>query len=103
MTTPWTLTRPAIEPAVTHVALEGMPLTMRWYFDPVGHTLAGATVVPGILRDFGDVKDVLAEIAPRKVMMAASVGTLADPLPGVESVAGAFSTAPALLIRWLTK
>ena len=91
----------AIDPTITDVAAEELPLTMRYYFDPVGHPICGASVVPGLLRDFGDVKDVLATIAPRKVMVSAGVGTLADPLPAVHRVEGSFSSSPQLLSDWL--
>ena len=93
----------AIEPTVTDVAVEAMPLTMRHYFDPAGNTVGGATIVPGLLRDFGDIKDVLAQIAPRKVMVSAAIGTLAVPLPGVQRSEAAFTASPAGLTNWLRR
>jgi cephalosporin-C deacetylase-like acetyl esterase len=93
----------AIEPTVSGVAVEELPLTMRYYFDPVGHPVGGATIVPGLLRDFGDMKEVLAAIGPRKVMLSAAVGTLADPLPGVERVTGSLSASPGVLSDWLRR
>jgi pimeloyl-ACP methyl ester carboxylesterase len=90
----------AIEPAVTYVAVEGLPLTMRYWFDTAGHPLNGATVVPGLLRDFGDVKEILAEVAPRRVMLAAPLGT-GEPLAGVDRVDEPLS--PERLTKWLVK
>ena len=91
----------AIDPTVTDVAVEELPLTMRVYFDPAGHPVGGATIVPGLLRDFGDIKDVLAAIAPRRVLVSAGIGTLAEPLPGVQRVEGSFSASPRVLSEWL--
>jgi hypothetical protein len=93
----------AIEPTITHVAAEELPLTKRWYFDPIGRPLNGAVVVPGLLRDFGDIKEVLAAIAPRKAMLSAGVGSVDDPLPGVERIERAYSAEPELLRKWLSR
>jgi cephalosporin-C deacetylase-like acetyl esterase len=93
----------AIEPTITDVAVEELPLSMRWYFDPVGRPICGASVVPGLLRDFGDVKDILAMIAPRRVLVSAGFGTLAEPLPAVQRVEGRISSSPRLLSDWLDR
>ena len=53
----------AIEPSVTHVAMEWMPLTYRRYFDPIGRPINAASVIPFLLRDYGDIGDVLTAIA----------------------------------------
>lgn len=60
----------AINPKVTHVVLEGLPATFRSYFDPAGRPINAASILPNLLRDYGDIKDVLAAIAPRKVWIA---------------------------------
>jgi cephalosporin-C deacetylase-like acetyl esterase len=93
----------AIDPSVTDVAAEELPLTMRYYFDPVGHPICGASIVPGLLRDFGDIKDVLALIGPRRVLVSAPIGTLADPLPAVRRIEASISTSPNLLSEWLER
>ena len=40
----------AIEPSVTHVAMEQMPLTYRWYFDPSGRPINAASILPSMLE-----------------------------------------------------
>jgi dienelactone hydrolase len=91
----------AIEPSVTHVALEQMPLTYRWYFDPVGRPVNAASILPLLLRDFGDVDQVLATIAPRKMLSAAGLGSPPQTLPTLQLAEGLFTEDPLLLTDWL--
>jgi hypothetical protein len=91
----------AVEPAVTHVAAEGLPLSLLPLFEPEGRPVNAASILPGLLRDFGDVADILAEIAPRKVLAAAGVGALARRVPSVEVTDRGFVQNPAVLLDWL--
>lgn len=91
----------AIEPSITHVAVEQMSLTYRWYFDPVGRPINAASVLPSLLRDYGDIDQVLAAIAPRRMLSAAGLGTTNERLPNLEQAEGRFSAKPALLTDWL--
>jgi hypothetical protein len=68
----------AVEPRVTHVAMEDMPQTFRTFFDSTGQPINAASILPGMLRDFGDIADVLAAIAPRKTLIAANRGQLIE-------------------------
>jgi hypothetical protein len=81
--------------------MEQMPLTYRWYFDPVGHPINAASILPSMLRDYGDVDQVLAAIAPRKMLSAAGLGKTAQPLPTLQQVDGLLTENPVLLTDWL--
>jgi dienelactone hydrolase len=91
----------AIEPTVTAVAVEQMPLTYRRYFDTVGRPINAASVLPGMLRDYGDIDQVLAAIAPRKMLSAAGLGATGRRMPALRQVEGLFTEDPALLTNWL--
>jgi pimeloyl-ACP methyl ester carboxylesterase len=91
----------AVEPRVTHVAVEQMPLTYRRYFDPVGRPINAASVLPALLRDYGDIDQVLAAVAPRRLLSAAGLGAPGRRLPTLERAEGLFTEDPALLTDWL--
>jgi pimeloyl-ACP methyl ester carboxylesterase len=91
----------AIEPSVTHVAMEQMPLTYLWYFHPVGRPINAASVLPCMLRDYGDIDRVLAAIAPRRMLSAAGLGETRQQLTALKQVQGRFTEDPALLTGWL--
>src|SRR5262249_30977485 len=48
----------ALEPAVTHLAVEEMPLSYLPLFEADGRPINAASIVPKLLRDFGDLPDV---------------------------------------------
>lgn len=91
----------AIEPSVTHVATEEMPLTFRLYFDPAGRPINAASILPSLLKDFGDIDQVITAIAPRKMLSASGLGKMPQRLAPLEQRDGAFTENPALLIEWL--
>ena len=91
----------AIEPGVTHVAVEQMPLTYRWYFDPIGRPINAASVLPSLLRDHGDIDQVLAAIVPRRMLSSAGLGKTAQRLPALQQVENLFTENPELLTDWL--
>jgi dienelactone hydrolase len=91
----------AVEPRVTHLAVEQMPLTYRWYFHPVGRPISAASILPAQLRDHGDLDQVLAAIAPRRAMSASGLGNPAHPLPALRQVEQRFTEHPTLLTDWL--
>jgi pimeloyl-ACP methyl ester carboxylesterase len=91
----------AVEPSVTHLAMEQMPLTFRWYFDPVGRPINAASIVPALLRDHGDLDVVLAAIAPRKMLAAAALGHTSERLPTLQLTEGLFSESGSVLTDWL--
>jgi cephalosporin-C deacetylase-like acetyl esterase len=93
----------AIDARVTHVAAEDMPLSYRWYFDRQGRPVNPASILPGLLRDFGDIGDVLAAIAPRKALVAAGRGKGPAATASLELVEAPFSKQPERLPDWLGK
>jgi hypothetical protein len=94
----------ALERSVTHLAIEEMPLSYRYYFDEIGRPINAASIVPSLLRDYGDIEDVLASIAPRKTLSAAGRGKLsAAPPRALEINESRFSNSPDLLAKWLDR
>jgi pimeloyl-ACP methyl ester carboxylesterase len=91
----------ATDPAVTRVAVEGLPLSFVPLFDGVGRPINAASILPGVLRDFGDVAEILAEIAPRTVLVSAGVGTLPRRPPSAEFSDRSMVKEPGLLLDWL--
>jgi hypothetical protein len=71
-------------------------------FAAAGQPINAASILPGLLKSFGDIPDVLAQIAPRKTLVSAGVGKLARDLPSVTIVAEGFSTNPRRLTDWLS-
>jgi hypothetical protein len=91
----------ATDPAVTMVAVEGLPLSFVPLFDSVGRPINAGSILPGLLRDFGDVADIMAEIGPRKVLVSAGVGTLAVRPPSAKVTDRSIVKEPGLLVDWL--
>ncbi|WP_165226461.1 alpha/beta hydrolase family protein [Aquisphaera insulae] len=91
----------AIEPRITSVAIEDGLLSFMPLFAPEGLAINAASLLPGLLRDFGDLPDVLAALSPRPVLAAACRGSLGRELPAVRTVEDAFTAKPATLIEWL--
>ena len=54
----------AVERAIDRVAVEDLLFSFRTLFSTEGHAINAASILPGLLRDFGDVREVLAQIAP---------------------------------------
>jgi pimeloyl-ACP methyl ester carboxylesterase len=93
----------AIEPSVTHVVVEGLPLTMRWYFDPVGRPINAASILPSLLRDYGDIEQVLAAMGRRPILLAAGFGAATERFPALQRSERPVSENPAALTEWLDK
>jgi dienelactone hydrolase len=91
----------AVEPSITHVAVEQMPLTLRQYFDPVGRPINAASILPCLLRDYGDVEQVLAALAPRPILSAAGLGATAQALPALTRSRERFTENPVVFTDWL--
>jgi dienelactone hydrolase len=91
----------AVESGVARVAVEEMPLTMRLYFDPIGRPVNAASILPAMLRDFGDIEDVVAAIAPRQVLVAAGQGKTSRPQVALALRDKPFTSNPELLLTWL--
>jgi dienelactone hydrolase len=91
----------AVEPVVQGVAIEEMLSSFLPLFSPEGYPINSASILPGLIRDFGDLTDVLETIGPRKVLVAAGIGEGARPLPSVRVVDGRFTNDPRVLTDWL--
>jgi hypothetical protein len=93
----------AIEPSITHVATEAMLLSFRLLFAAHGVPINAASILPGILERFGDVADVLAQVAPRKTLVAAGVGERYRGMPSVTVTREPYTKDARLLVDWLGK
>jgi dienelactone hydrolase/pimeloyl-ACP methyl ester carboxylesterase len=91
----------AVEPTIRGVATEEMLRSYLPLFDAQGSPINAASILPGLLRDFGDLPDVLALIAPRRVLVAAGIGEGAPNFPSVRLAEGRFTRDPRVLTDWL--
>jgi cephalosporin-C deacetylase-like acetyl esterase len=91
----------AVEPAVDQVACEEQVLSFRVLFSERGFPINAASILPGLLQHFGDVPDVLAQIAPRQVLAAAGIGALPRRLPNVQTISRPFSKDAQFLAEWI--
>lgn len=91
----------AVDPAIDRVACEDMLLSFRPLFAAEGFPINAASILPGLLQKYGDVADVLAQIAPRKVLVASGIGEMNRVVPNVRIVAGNFSAELQGLIGWM--
>lgn len=91
----------AVEPRVTHVAMEQMPLNYRQYFDPVGRPINAASILPNVMRDYGDIDQILASIAPRPMLDARGVGSISRRIPSLHRIEGLITETPAVLADWI--
>jgi cephalosporin-C deacetylase-like acetyl esterase len=91
----------AVESGVSGVAVEETWLSFLPLFEAVGRPINAASLVPGLLRDFGDLPTVLEAVGQRPVLAADPRGR-PDKLPAsVKTVEGRFSKEPRLLTDWL--
>jgi dienelactone hydrolase len=91
----------AVEPTIRGVAAEEMLRSYLPLFSAQGHPINAASVVPGLLRDFGDLPDVLALIGPRRVLVAAGIGEGGPRLPSVRVEEERFTKNPSVLMDWI--
>ena len=91
----------AVEPAIRQVAVEEMPPSFLPLFAARGQAINAASVLPGMLRDFGDIADVLAAIAPRKVLVAGTREKWQTRPPSVQVREECFTKKAELLLDWL--
>ena len=86
---------------VDAVAAEEMLLSFLPLFAAEGRPVNAASLLPGLLRDFGDVSEVLAAVAPRRVLVAAGVGEIGRGADSVRAVKDRFTKDVRLLTDWL--
>lgn len=91
----------AISPDVKAVAVEDVPLSFLPLFEAGGQAINAASIVPGLLRDFGDLPEVLETIAPRRVLVAAPRHKPEKLPASVKTVERPFSKESSLFTDWL--
>jgi hypothetical protein len=91
----------AVDPGIDAVAIEDMPLSYRSLFAAEGSAINAASILPRVLRDFGDISAVLAAVAPRKVLASAPVGKPDRPVASLDQTDKQFTANPAVLLDWL--
>jgi cephalosporin-C deacetylase-like acetyl esterase len=91
----------AVEPRIERVACEEMVLSFRSLFSAEGFPINAASILPGLLQKYGDVADVLAQIEPRKVLLAAGIGEISRSGPNLQMIPGRFDAEPRRLTEWM--
>lgn len=94
----------AIDDRVQALAAEEMLLSFGRLFDANAEPINAASIVPRLLRDFGDMDDVLATLRTRRALVAAARGQWPAErrLPKFLHIAEqGFSKRPSVLIEWL--
>ncbi len=91
----------AVDTNIAAVAVEDVLLSFWDLFEASGRAINAASVLPCLLRDFGDMDAVLAAIGPRKVLAAAPRGKLLQSLPHVNEVKQGFSIDVSGLLEWI--
>ena len=91
----------AVEPAIELVATEDMILSFRALFSSNAAPINAASILPDLLWRFGDIADVLAEIAPRRILVAAGAGAALPSARHVSAMPDRFSENPRLLTDWI--
>lgn len=90
----------AVDPTIDAVAVEDMPLSFWPLFDVAGTAINAASILPRLLRDFGDIPAVLTALAPRKVLASAPTAK-PDQLPAnLTRTEKRFTADPATLLDW---
>lgn len=90
-----------VDPAITAVAVEDMLLSYWPLFEADGKAINAASILPRILRDFGDVSAVLLAIAPRKVLAASATGKPDHEVANLTQTEKRFSADAGVLLDWL--
>jgi dienelactone hydrolase len=91
----------AVEPAIQGVATEDLLQSFLPLFSAEGFPTNAASILPGLLRDYGDLPDVLAGIGPRRVLVANGVGPRTPVIPSVQTTEERFTQNPRVLIDWI--
>jgi dienelactone hydrolase len=91
----------AIDPAIDAVAVEEMPLSYWPLFEAAGRPINAASLLPRMLRDFGDIAAVLAACAPRPVLAAAATGDPDRAVANLTRTDRKFTGDAGVLLEWL--
>jgi pimeloyl-ACP methyl ester carboxylesterase len=93
----------AVEPSIHAVAVEEMLLSFWPLFEVQGRVINAASIVPRLLRDYGDTAAVLAAIAPRQVFASASTGKAQQQLTNLDQSEKRLAANPEVLLDWLKR
>jgi len=91
----------AVAPAIDCVAVEDLLPSFRSLFAAEGRPINAASILPGLLRRFGDVADVLGLVAPRKVLVAGGGRESRAIIQSVSVVERRFTQDVKLLMDWI--
>jgi dienelactone hydrolase len=91
----------AVGPEVAGIACQDMLLSFRTLFTAKGYPINAASILPGLLHKFGDVADVIARIAPRRVLIASGIGEWPGPPQHVRIIPARYSAEPQRFQEWL--
>jgi hypothetical protein len=90
----------AADPTIGAVAVQDMPLSFWPLFDAAGTAVNAASILPRLLRDFGDIPAVLTALAPRKVLASAPTTKPDQPPANLTQTDKRFTVTPAVLLDW---
>ncbi len=90
----------AVDPSIDRIAIEEILPSFSSLFAAHGRAINAASILPDLLRRFGDIAEVLREIGSRKVLIAGSP-ELPDHGHSVTLAAGRFTQDAKLLTDWL--
>jgi cephalosporin-C deacetylase-like acetyl esterase len=93
----------AVEPAIDGVAVEDLLPSFRSLFVAEGRAINAASILPGLLQRFGDVDDVLAQIGPRKVLVAGAGRSNHAGVRSVSAVEDRFTEDGKVLVDWVAR
>jgi dienelactone hydrolase len=91
----------AVEPSIDAVAVEEMSLSYWPLFEATGRPVNAASLLPRVLRDFGDIAAVLAACAPRPVLAAAATGDSDRAVSNLTRTDRKFTADAGMLLDWL--
>jgi hypothetical protein len=72
-------------------------------FEADGKPINAASILPRLLRDFGDIAAVIAAIAPRPMLAAAPTAKPDRPLTNLDQSDKRFTSDAQVLIDWLKR
>jgi hypothetical protein len=92
----------ALDHEIEHLALEGLPLSLIKAFKPDERPFNAASILPNMLRDYGNIVDVLTTIDAWKTLLVAPVGNY-PPFRRINAfhIEQSVVKDPTRLVEWL--